>query len=64
MPSFDPNAGNWEPANDLFNRLQYLCPAASQTGLSIDWGFYYHGILLIFADGFESGDTTMWSGIH
>lgn len=37
------NAGNWEPANDLFNRLQYLCPQQSQTGMSIDWGFYYQG---------------------
>lgn len=57
------NAGNWEPANDLFNRLQYLCPQQSQTGTSIDWGFYYQGGLpiLIFDDGFESGNTSAWS---
>jgi len=57
------NAGNWEPANDLFNRLQYLCPQESQTGISIDWGFYYQGgpPILIFDDGFESGNTSAWS---
>lgn len=57
------NAGNWEPANDLFNRLQYLCPQQSQTGTSIDWGFYYQGgaPILIFDDGFEDGSTDAWS---
>jgi hypothetical protein len=56
------NAGNWEPANDLFNRLQYLCPEQNQTGTSIDWGFYYQGPpILIFDDGFEGGSTNAWS---
>lgn len=62
VPSGISNAGNWEPANDLFNRLQYLCPQQSETGMSIDWGFYYQGSpILIFDDGFESGNTAAWS---
>ena len=42
VPAFDGNAGNWEPGNDLVNRI----PSSPVTGgtaseYSADWGFYY-----------------------
>jgi hypothetical protein len=37
VPPFDPNAGNFEPGNDLFDRLGSL----NSTRTSIDWGFYF-----------------------
>ena len=37
VPSFDPNGGNFEPGNDLFDRLGTL----GETALSLDWGFYF-----------------------
>lgn len=37
VPVFDPNAGNWEPANELFNRIE----TENDTGTSFDWAFYY-----------------------
>jgi hypothetical protein len=37
VPPFDANAGNWEPANDLFNRIQ----TQHSTGTSFDWAFYW-----------------------
>lgn len=57
VPPFDPNAGNYEPANDLFNRIETQLSTAS----SFDWAFYYTSFDAIFWDGFESGDTTSWT---
>ncbi|UCB55421.1 MAG: VPLPA-CTERM sorting domain-containing protein, partial [Thiotrichales bacterium] len=36
----DPNFGNWEPATELFNRLETV-GISTGTGSSVDWGFYY-----------------------
>lgn len=36
-PPFDANGGNYEPGNDLFNRI----PSDFSTGTSFDWAFYY-----------------------
>ena len=40
VPPFDPNAGNWEPGNDLFNRLE----TQNSTGASFDWAFYWESL--------------------
>lgn len=37
----DPNYNNWEPGNDLFNRLETVGISQFGTGSSIDTGFYY-----------------------
>ena len=57
VPPFDANAGNFEPANDLFNRLK----TENSTGTSFDWAFYYMSFAVIFADDFESEDSGAWS---
>ncbi|MCK5379061.1 MAG: hypothetical protein KAJ78_06635 [Acidobacteria bacterium] len=56
VPPFDPNAGNFEPANDLFNRLE----TENSTATSFDWAFYYTSFAVIFVDDFESGGTDAW----
>jgi hypothetical protein len=40
VPPFDANAGNFEPANDLFNRIE----TENSTGTSFDWAFYYESL--------------------
>ena len=37
----DPNFGNWEPARDLYNRLDCPVTGCAGSGSSVDWGFYY-----------------------
>ncbi|QDS98623.1 PEP-CTERM sorting domain-containing protein [Adhaeretor mobilis] len=38
VPPFASNAGNYEPGNDLFNRLD---TTLNSTGTSVDFGYYY-----------------------
>lgn len=47
VPPFDPNAGNYEPANELFNRMGSLF----STSQSYDWGFYYETLSTADSDG-------------
>ena len=47
----DSNLGNWEPGNDLFDRLQTVGVSASGTGSSVDTGFYYEAAIDTDGDG-------------
>ena len=47
----DSNLGNWEPGNDLFDRLQTIGVSASGTGSSVDTGFYYEAAIDTDGDG-------------
>ena len=47
----DSNLGNWEPGNDLFDRLQTIGISASGTGSSVDTGFYYEAAIDTDGDG-------------
>ncbi len=43
VPPGDPNAGNWEPGRDLFDRLE-TTGVSTQSGSSVDWAFYYEAL--------------------
>ncbi len=44
VPPFDANSGNYEPGNDLFNRLG---DSFNSTGTSIDAGFYFENVAAV-----------------
>ena len=50
----DSNFGNWEPGNDLFDRLGTTGVSASGTGASVDYGFYFEDL---DSDGDGIGDS-------
>ena len=63
VPPFDPAAGQLEPGNDLFNRLQTI----NTTGTSFDEAFYYEipepsslALCWIVCGGFAAGRRLKW----
>jgi len=63
VPPGQANAGNWEPARDLFDRLE-TAGISGQSAHSVDWAFYYETILPGDAndDGMVNGaDYTIWA---